>query len=68
MRATKTQTEDDLILNVLELMEAGNLLEASRMVRHASLAFDLRSSVVLIMKFYKDFHGVPHASAKNFGL
>lgn len=67
MSKTKKEQEEEYKLEILTAMES-SLIEASRLARIYEFAFDLRSSVVFLMKLYKDFHGFPHKSASQFGL
>lgn len=67
MPKTKKEQEEEYKLEILMVMD-NSLIEASRLARIYGFAADLKSSVIFIMKLYKDFHGFPHKSASSFGL
>jgi hypothetical protein len=67
MRTEGFKTDEDKKLEILMAMDS-SLIEASRLARFYEFAPDLRSSVVFLMRLYKDFHGFPHKESKSFGL
>lgn len=66
MRTEDFKTNEDKKIEILLKMDS-SLIEASRLSRYY-FGFDLRGSVVFLMKLYKEFHGTEHKSAKSFGL
>jgi len=66
MRTEEFKTDEDKKLEMLLKMDS-SLLEASRLARYY-FGFDLKGSIIFLMKLYKDFHGVEHRQAKEFGL
>lgn len=66
MRTEGFKTNEDKKLEIILEMES-SLLEASRLARYY-FGFDLKGSIIFLMKLYKDFHGVEHKQAKSFGL
>lgn len=59
--------EDDRKMEILLMMDK-SLLQAHRLVKEYDFANDIRSSVVFMMKLWKDFYGTEHPKAKEYGL
>lgn len=59
--------EEDKKLEILLRME-DSVLEATKLTRAYDFAFDIRSSVVFVMRLYKEFYGKKHKTANQYGL